>query len=526
MVDNIKQSSNVTNLAFAEELTIGVLPGSPVWNRLTPNSYSDFGGEFVKSTPNPITNTRQRNKGVISDLNASGGFNQNLSVHNQKELMQGFMFANLRRVRRAACTVVVDGGAGADSFTVPATGVDVPNGFNTAVIVGNLIRGFNFANAQNNANFPVTAVTGTSISVATGSLVAEATAPANAYVQVVGYEFPSGDLSVTLSGNYAIYTSATKNPTTLGLYPGQWIFVGGDLTTDKFTVQTSCNGFKRIRSVNSTSFTVDRSSVTMVADTGTGKLIKIFYGDVLKNELDPDIKLRSYHLERTLGPSVAGSVNLQSEVLKGSVPNQFTLSIPTSDIVNTDLSFVSTNYVTNASIDAPVPGTGPLQTGVIDPPNADVFNSVSDVSRMKMAIHSATDANPAALFAFLTEAKITINNNVTPLKAIGTLGAFDINVGNFDVSGTVTAYFANVAAVDAIRNNSTVSFDFALVKNNMGMLIDLPLVSLGDGRLNVALNQPITLPLSLDAAQATDIASTFTHTALFNYFNFLPTAAD
>ena len=48
-----KIDSNITGLAYAEEAVLGSLPGedgnagTPVWHRLNPNSYNDFGGEIV-----------------------------------------------------------------------------------------------------------------------------------------------------------------------------------------------------------------------------------------------------------------------------------------------------------------------------------------------------------------------------------------------------------------------------------------------------------------------------------------------
>lgn len=506
-----KIDSNITGLAYAEEASLATLPGSPDWKRLEPNSYNDFGSETTTVAPNPINPSRQRKKGVATDLDAMAGFNHNLTTYNLQDLFQGVMFADFRRKGRETVTAVDIDATNPDEYEVADT---------TGFLVGSLIKGFNFANSANNAVNEVTAiVSNTSVEVADGQLTTE-TPPASAYIQVVGTASTAGDLDVDASGDLPQITSTTLDFTTLGLVVGQWIFVGGDTTASQFTTAAN-NGFKRIRAIAANALTLDKSVGTMVTEANTTKTVQIYFGDVLRNETGSLIKRRSYHLERTLGaPDDSSPSDVQSQVIKGAIPNEFTLNIPTANLVNVDFAFVATDEELRTG------ATGPLQTGVENPLAAGVFNTSSDFSRIKMSTVSATDEAPAALFAFITEATITINNNLSPNKAVGTLGAFDVTAGTFDVSGSITAYFGNISAISAVRNNSDITLEMAIVKDNEGVVLDIPLVALGDGRLNVEQDQPITIPLNMDAATAEDVAIGMDHTILFTFFGYLPDAAE
>jgi len=514
-----KIDSNITGLAYAEEAQLGLLPGegglggTPVWYRLNPNSYNDFGGEIITVAPNPINPSRQRRKGVTTDLNATGGINQNLTFENLTDLMQGVMFADIRAQGEQVVTAVDIDGANPDEYEVAST---------TGFIVGNLIIGRGFANSQNNGVNQVTAVVAaTSIEVATGSLVAEASPPTGADIKVVGFQFADADAAIDVSGNLPALTStAVADLTTLGLVPGQWVYIGGDLAANTFTAAVN-NGFKRVRSITADAITFDKSDAVMVADAGVaGKTIRLYYGDVLRNETGSLIKRRTYNVERTLGaPDDASPAQIQSEVLIGAVPNEFTLNIPQAELANVDVTFVATD---NSQRDA---ATGPKQSNVQDFRVAQEYNTSSDIGRIRLGVVSDVDEASSALFAYVTEASIAINNNVTPNKAVGVLGAFDVTAGTFNVSGSLTAYFSTVAATQAVRNNASVTLDISFVKDNTALVYDLPLISLGDGRLSVEIDQPITLPLNTDAASGQDISADLDHTLLVTFFNYVPDAA-
>jgi hypothetical protein len=77
-----------------------------------------------------------------------------------------------------------------------------------------------------------------------------------------------------------------------------------------------------------------------------------------------------------------------------------------------------------------------------------------------------------------------------------------------------------MAATRAVRENESCTLDVAIVKSNIGMLFDLPLITLGNGRLSVEADSPVMLPLDTMAAE-----SRFKTTLTFTQFGYLPTIA-
>jgi hypothetical protein len=256
----------------------------------------------------------------------------------------------------------------------------------------------------------------------------------------------------------------------------------------------------------------------MVTEASTTETIQIFYGRVIKNEADSALQVRrTYQLERTLGASDDSLPSqIQSEYLVGAVPSEATFSFSTADKALVSLMFMATDHEQRTGATGVKSGTRPSVVA------EDAYNTSNDFALLKMHILDRTaGANPSDLFAFLQEFELTVNNNVSPNKAISRLGAFDMTAGVFDVGGTATAYFSNVTAVQAVRNNSDVTMHGIVVKDNKGIAIDIPLIALGDGRLNIELDEPVTLELEMPAA-ADEV---FNHTLLMVFFDYLPTRA-
>jgi hypothetical protein len=282
--------------------------------------------------------------------------------------------------------------------------------------------------------------------------------------------------------------------------------------------------------VTANALIVDKSESAMVTEASTSETVRIFFGRVLKNESDPTNIVRyTYQLERQLGYSDTADTTLkQAEYLKGAVPNEFTIRIPSADKVMVDLSFVAKDHDT---IDENTTGADTLRSEaagatVIPVVEADAFNTSSNVPNITMHVVSSTAEAPAPLFSFVQSLELTINNNVTPLKAVGTLGAFEMNAGLFAVSANATVYFNDVDAMATIRQNSDVTMAFHLYKANAGMSFDLPLIAVGDGRPAVASDTPVTLPLTNEAASGAKVLSTMNHTLLIVSYDYLPSLAE
>ena len=503
MADTI--DSNVTGARIAEEASPGVLPGTPVWDVLEPNSYDDFGSEIVTAARNPLNPSRQRKKGSVVDLDASGGFQQDFTETGLLKLMQGFLFADAHipgdTKPIVGAAIPITSTTTGTNIIGAASGLDA---FETDDIV--LLSGF--AQAATNGVKTVAAATATTLTLDQAIGASEASPPASARVQKIGVAVPAAELAIVVAGSQVSMTSATFDFTTLGLVEGSWIYIGSD---DNKFVNVNNRCFARADVISANAIIFGKTSKTMVAEAA-GPAVDILLPVFVRNEPNPDnIKRRTYQLERTLGRDANG---VMSEYLIGAMSNEFTLNLQQGELITADLAFVAQDNEQRDGLTGVKAGTRPSLTA------EDAYNATSDVRRSKMAIVTPGNPNPSALFGYATEFSLEINNNVSPNKAIGVLGAFSMTAGTFEVGGSAEVYFSDIAAVQAVRNNADVTQDLILVKSGAGWVFDIPLLSLGDGRLAVEQDQPIKLPLETMAAE-----SDLGHTLMVARFPYLPSFA-
>lgn len=516
-----KIDSNIVGASYAEEKCIGVLPDAVadsgdqaggIWRPFNPNEFDDFGGETSTTARDPINASRQEEKGVVTDLEASGGFNQDMTHGALQRPMQGFFFADAHE--RPNSAPISDLTAPLITLTsVAPNTITLGTGGGAKIKVGDILMLSGMGNnANNESDLVVTAIAGDVLTV-TGTLLAENATPLSR-VEVVGYQFADAVAGIEFSGSEQLTLTRTTGDFTIeGYNVGEWIFVNADADNAAFGFDNN-GGYARIEKIEAGLLTLKEPTWTPVTEAGSaGKTVRLYLGTFMRNEDDPSlIKRRSYQLERTLGQDEDG---IQSEYLVGAVADEFTMNLTTADKMTCDLSFMALNNELRSGDDGLKSGdrTNTLKV-------EDAFNTSSDVYQLRLFINDPLKATPKSLYAKVMEASISIANNASGNKAIGTLGSFDITVGNFVVTGEIEAYFSTVAAVKAVKQNADAGFNLIATKDNTGFVYDIPLLSLGGGRVNVEKDEPIKLPLEKKGAK-----NSMGFTLGATYFNYLPTVA-
>ena len=472
-----KVSTNTVSLAVAREDSLAVLPGSPKWKLLEPNSIGSYGATINTVSRNPISKDRQRKKGTITDLDSAVEFEADLTMEHVTTFLAAFVFAlpngpNVYGDQETDTITGVDGTA--EEYDVSANG---------DLAAGQLIYCRGFTNSDNNGLKTVAAgSTGTAIAVEE-DLVTEGSPPDNARIEVCGFEGAAGDLEIDASGNLI---STVLDFTTLDLTVGQVIWIGGTATLNRFALDISSSvnrGWARITAIAANELTLDKKTSTYQTDNGAAKEIHVYFGHFIRNVSvdDVDYDEASYQFELTLPDLEAVGTDCY-EYAKGNYCNTLAFSLPLADKATCSFGFVGTDTEppdTSRATGADTPLL-PVQTTA--------FNTSADIARLRI-----TEVDETGLTTYFKSLTLTLNNNASPEKALANLGAVFMNVGNFDVNIEAQVLFTNKAVPAAIRANTTVTMDFSLRNDDGGLFFDLPAMTLGGGDKELPENETVLM---------------------------------
>ena len=472
-----KVSANKVSLAVAKEETLGVLPTTPLWKLLEPNSIGSFGASISTTARNPISKDRQRKKGTVTDLDSTVEFEGDLTMEHVIDFLAAFCFAvpNGPEVWGLQETDTITG--------VDGTTHDYDVSANGDLAEGTIIYARGFTNSDNNGLKVVDGTATTTAIAVEETLIVEASPPDNARVEVCGFEGAAGDLEIDASFNLI---STVLDFTTLDLTVGQVIWIGGVETVNRFALDISASvnrGWARVTAIAANQLTLDKKSSTYQADAGTAKEIHIYFGRFIRNVSvdDADFDEASYQFELTLPDLESVGVDCY-EYAKGNYCNSISLNLALADKAMCTFGF--------AGIDTEPPGTA-RATGAATPLEAAqtvAFNTSADIARLRL-----TEVDETGLSTYFKSMSLTLSNNCSPEKALGTLGAVFMNVGNFDVDIESQMLFTNKAVAEAVRDNTTVSMDFSLRNDDGGIFIDLPALTIGGGDKEFPENETVLI---------------------------------
>ena len=464
-------NTNSISLAAIREDALGQLPATGTAEYLEPNDISAYGAEISTTARNPISKNRMNKKGTITDLTSSVAFTQDTTASMLLQFLEGGIYAKWQRHHSWLRTQIsVAGGKFVPS--VPMSG---------ALIEGTIIfcRGF-VDNANNGLKIVGAGSTATKIATTdSASLVAEA-GSAGTSVFVVGHQAPADDIQIDAAGNI---TSIVTDFTTLGLEIGQGIFLGGLDPATRFATGDNNYGLCRVRKVGAHLLTVDKRSTAWTANLGAGKTVHIYAGWFIKDVPvdDPQFKEHSFAFEAAYPGIDNGSEGYEYAV--GNSINTMEISLPLSDKSETSITTFGMDVLPITTARKPWTLEQPLFL--------EGYATSNDFLRLR--VERADELGLSTLFK---ECTLTLGNNAGGENVLGHLGPKFVNYGNFDASLAFTCIFTSPEITKMIRNNCTVTMDFALANSDGTFYFDVPAMTLGDGAKDFAVNEKVKIGLS------------------------------
>lgn len=466
---------------------IGVLDVDPIWKGMEPNDIGSFGGTISTIARNPISKQRGRRKGITSDLDSVVDFEADITADSIRDFVEGFCFAKSTQADlmffRAATT-----GTG---YTIPAATADQAGKVTFGTGLGTtLFHAKGYATAANNGLKAITAdLASTNTEIVVSGLVAEASPPATAILQISGVRAETSDLAITVTAGVATITSSDGIFGGRGLKAGQLVHVGGLAPANQFSAGA---GYGRIVSITSGTIVLDKLSSTLATDAGTGETVDILWGQFISDvTIDDSLFLqRSFQFEATF-PGLGSSNETMYEYALGNFCNEMAWQMEGQDKATLSLGFIGTTSE---------PPTTVRKTNAEDarlPVGTAAFGTSSDFARLRIQ-----DVDETGLSTDFKSMTLTISNNVSPEKVLNFLGARFMNYGSFYVDLEAEGLFTNADVLDRILNNTTVTMDFIL-RNDDGeaISVDIPSLTLGDGTRSYPLNETVLINMTGQAFQ-------------------------
>lgn len=472
-------SSNRMQLASVKEVTLGTTPTTPRM-RLRRDT-----GEGLKWVPTFVDSGERRadrmNAPPIKTGEQSDGtINFELSfpyqdspecVDIQSAMYNTWSNTNSRDNDGTADSVITDVATAGTVLTV-TTG--------QAFVASELYKFSGFTVTGNNGRFKCTTGSATVPAFVGSGITDEAAPPAAARVKCIGFEGAAGDITATATG----LASTLLNFTTLvDLVPGRWIKI--DSTTAAYGFATAAlNTFMRITAVTANAITLDNRPSGWTTDNGATKTIRVYVGDQIKNG--------TTQIGQTMEKGFLDQTTPTYIVQPGMVASQYQMTLEAKNPIKGTVTYLG---MTGAS-----QGTSTLDA------SPDASTSLTGYPVMACSANVGRIAEAGAALAspnFVKGLNFTINNNVTAIEAVDTMGAAGLVGHSCTVTGQINTYFGDNTLLTKFFAGTASNINARAIKNNLAFIVTLPQITYnGDGSPNAGgLNQDVMLPLAFKASK-------------------------
>lgn len=494
--NSIGTTEVVANATWGAATLLGGLDSGDVdafvseWKLTEPNSIGTLGAAITTVPRDPISDRRQRRKGAVTDLDSSVEFEADLTFDSFEDFIEGWVFAT------SINGDLVNRGSNIQNGQYL---IETPF---TAAQAAKLIQGSGFATllaasgyvtAANNGLKAISSAPGLrGATIAVAGLTDE-TAADNSILKLAGVRGDDLTWDWTGASKTAVLTSAADitDFAALGLTPGQVVHIGSKDSSGVIqnafenAVADDMFGYARVRSISAGTVTFDKVDTALQFDDASAPaILDLMFGRFFRNVPvgDSEFIERSFQFE-------AAWINLEDpgpgdeyEYALGNFCNTLAFNLPLVDKATATFGFIGT--------DTDVP-TGTRKLGAAtqrQPAGTGAFNTSNDIARLRI-----TEADEDGLTTDFKSLTFTLNNNVSPEKVLGTLGAKFMNAGNFDVDIEAQLLFTNSGVVRAIRDNETLTMDFVIKNDDGGIAVDIPAMTLGGGDKELPVDESVLI---------------------------------
>lgn len=465
----------------ASEFPITLSPNELTALRVTGAPNLGFNPNSI--TTNEIRSDRQVTDTILVGADAGGDLNIELSSGSFDDLISGAMFNQWTETPRKT---------GGSEITATGSGtvdLDSATGFQENFIVrfdnvGTYDVG---AGVYVITTIAVNTLTLTPYDANTNAMDASATIAADTTMIVTGYQADAageidlavaggvGTLSASGGSSLANYMGAATN-----LSAGQWIKLANFDTAGN-------NVWARVVTADGTNITFNAPTTAATEASPSGK-VEIFFGDFITNGIEA-VDSHEFVVERRFSDHspVTREVFLQMAV------DTLQITLRPEAIATGTVTFLGATAESDTTVSNLYSGGTPTD---LDAPDTNVYNTSSNIGRLGRDDNVIGSADN-----FVLDISLTIANNLRQKKGVGILGAADIGVGEFNVSGTLTTHFDDRTILQALLAQTETSLDYAVVDaDGRAMVFDLPRIKYTSGSPDVpGKNADVTLAAGIQA---------------------------